>query len=95
MAFDAILADGGQFHRALSDYRNSLTLRRRDMSDDEVDAADRIIDPLFHEVVKSRPFSPGDVVAKGEAMIREYGGCGELAVEFVEVLLSDLRRLEQ
>lgn len=83
------------FHQALAAYSAATAHRHPGMSDDECEAIDSVVEPAFLTVVKSRPFSPDDIVAKGRAFLREYGGCGELRTDLVEVLLQDVRRLSQ
>ena len=94
MASVPIAPGTGQFQHALTVYNTARSIRRPGMTDDETDAAELIIEPTFATVIKSRAFSPGEVAAKGEAILHEYGE-GEIPACLVRVMVDDLRGMVQ
>lgn len=94
MATSPIAPEAGQFHRSICAYRLAASLRRCGLSEDETDAVEAIVEPMFIEVMKAPAFSAGDVVAKGEAILIEFGE-GEVPPVMIGALLDDMRRLAQ
>lgn len=57
------------------------------------DAIESSVDALFWRMVNTPPRTVGNLIAKGRAMLGEYGETGELRTDLVGVLIDDIQTI--
>ena len=95
MATFPIAPTSGEFHSAISSYHLACRMRGAGMSDADTSTVESIIGPLFDAALAAPARSLREAVAKGDALLAEYGDADIVPTEFVRALVEDLRRLEQ
>lgn len=73
---------------------NKATLARQcNLAEADQEAVEGLIAPLFEAVLSAPVMSLGDVAAKAEAIVSEYGDANCIPTHMVETLITDLRGL--
>ena len=83
-----------EFPSAFAAYRKAFELRRHLQEGPRFDRVDDIVEQRFWTMARAPVASLGQAIVKGEAMLDEYGGAGELRTDLVRMLIVDLRALD-
>lgn len=94
MAERHFIPEPAPFNRLLAAYKSMVALRDLARADADVEQAERLVEPIFHEMVASPAETPMAILSKGEAMLAEHN-IGLIPSDLVEALLADVRGLVQ
>jgi hypothetical protein len=94
MATTAPITPVAGFNAIFTHYTAALALRDLANSDEQVDRAEAVIEPLFSAVVAHSAFDVSAIVSKCAAVVAEFQQ-GECPIALVEGILRDLIALER